>query len=138
MLGYLTCCFIGHRKIEYSVELEQKLIELIENLIVKYNVGIFLLGSKSEFNDLCYQVVSKLKEKYPYIKRIYVRAEYNYDDSIMSYLLDKYEESYFPKQIAKAGRYSYVERNQLMIKKVIIVFFTITKIILFHKKVVRN
>ena len=117
MLKLLTCCFIGHRKIEYSLELELKLIELIENLIVEFNVGIFLFGSRSEFNDLCYRVVTKLKEKYPYIKRIYVRAEYNYDDNTMVYLLKDYEQTYFPKQIVKAGKYSYVERNLIMINQ---------------------
>lgn len=117
MLKFLTCCFIGHRKIEYSLELELKLTELIENLIVEFNVGIFLFGSRSEFNDLCYRVVTKLKEKYPYIKRIYVRAEYNYDDNTMDYLLKDYEQTYFPKQIVKAGKYSYVERNLIMINQ---------------------
>ena len=117
MLKFLVCCFVGHRKIEYSVLLEQKLTELIEKLIVEFNVGIFLFGSRSEFDNLCYKIVSKLKEKYPYIKKIYVRAEYNYNDSVVSYLLEQYEETYFPKEIENAGKYSYVERNQIMINK---------------------
>ena len=117
LINYLTCCFIGHRKIEYSIELEQKLTELIESLIVEHNVGIFLFGSRSEFNSLCWEIVTKLKNKYPHIKRIYVRVEYNYDNDEIGYLLSKYEETYFPKQIEKAGKYSYVERNQLIIKQ---------------------
>ncbi|MBQ7798788.1 MAG: hypothetical protein IJ371_06675 [Clostridia bacterium] len=116
-MNYLVCCFIGHRKIEYSVELEQKLTELVENLIVKFNVGIFLFGSKSQFNDLCWDIVTKLKQKYPYIKRIYVRAEYNYDDNTIAYLLERYEQTFFSRQIEHAGKYSYVERNQIMIRQ---------------------
>lgn len=33
-----TCCFIGHRKINETEELKQKLTEVIENLIVNENV----------------------------------------------------------------------------------------------------
>lgn len=117
MKEFLTCCFIGHRKIKYSLDLEERLTKLIEDLIISFNVGVFLFGSRSQFNDLCYNVVTGLMKKYPHIKRIYVRAEYNYDDKTMSYMLDKYEQTYFPKQIINAGRYSYVERNQIMINQ---------------------
>lgn len=118
MLKFLTCCFIGHRKIEYSIELEQKLTELIENLIIEHNVVIFLFGSRSEFDKLCYKIVTKLKQKYPHIKRIYIRAEFQYiNKDYEDGLLTRYDETYFPKQIEKAGRYSYVERNQIMIKQ---------------------
>ena len=60
-----TCCFIGHRKINETEELKQKLTEVIENLIVNENVDTFLFGSKSEFNDLCRYTVTELKKKYP-------------------------------------------------------------------------
>ena len=33
------------------------------------------------------------------------------------FLLEHYEETYFPEHMAKAGRASYVERNQEMINK---------------------
>ncbi|MBQ6922975.1 MAG: hypothetical protein IJQ66_07800, partial [Clostridia bacterium] len=67
---YKTCCFIGHRKIEKTDELEKEIYEYIERLIVKENVKIFLIGSRSEFNSLCHSVITDLKEKYPEIKRI--------------------------------------------------------------------
>ena len=68
-----TCCFIGHRTIETTLELRKLLYNHIENLIVSENVKVFLFGSRSQFNDLCYYIVSKLKEKYTDIKRVYVR-----------------------------------------------------------------
>jgi uncharacterized phage-like protein YoqJ len=73
-----TCCFFGHRKITETDELKAKLIETIEKLIVDEKVNTFLFGSKSRFNSLCLELVTEIKEKYPYIKRIYVRAEYPY------------------------------------------------------------
>lgn len=113
-----TCCFFGHRKIDDSLELRTKINEVIEKLIVDEKIDTFLFGSKSQFNSLCYELVTNLKQKYPYIKRIYVRAEFPYiDDSYKTYLLESYEDTNFPEQITQAGKASYVERNCYMIDK---------------------
>ena len=61
-------------------------------------------------------MVTDLKEKYPHIKRIYVRAEFPYiDDSYKKYLLESYEDTYYPEKMINAGRAAYVERNYEMI-----------------------
>lgn len=113
-----TCCFIGHRTINETEELKSKLIEIIEKLIVDENVDTFLFGSKSQFNSLCLETVTQIKERYPHIKRIYVRAEYtNIDDSYKVYLLESYDDTYFPEKIIGAGKAVYVERNCEMINK---------------------
>lgn len=113
-----TCCIFGHRKIDLTDKQTKSLKENIEYLITKEKVDTFIFGSKSQFNDLCLRLVSKLKEKYPYIKRIYIRAEYpcitkQYEE----YLLEQYESTYFPESIINAGRARYVERNYEMIEK---------------------
>ena len=59
-----VCSFFGHRKIEITKELKQKVKEVIEDLIVNHNVLTFLFGSRSEFDSLCHEVVTKLKEKF--------------------------------------------------------------------------
>ena len=88
-----TACFIGHRTINETEELKSKIIEIIEKLIVDENVDTFLFGSKSRFNSLCQEAVTKMKEKHPHIKRIYVRAEYPYiSDDYKKYLLENYED----------------------------------------------
>ena len=111
-----TCCFFGHRKINETEELKLKLVETIEKLITQNSVDTFLFGSKSRFNDLCYEIVSKIKEKYPHIKRIYVRAEYpDIDETYKNYLSESFEETYYPEKIIGAGKASYVERNYEMI-----------------------
>ena len=113
-----ACCFFGHRKINETPELIERLIKEVEDLITEKRVSTFYFGSKSEFDDLCHKVVTELKEKYPYIKRVYVRSAYQhipdwYEDS----LLQHYEDTFFPEHIEKAGRAAYVERNQEMINK---------------------
>lgn len=113
-----TCCFFGHRRTEETKQLRESLFEIITNLILNHNVSVFLFGSKSKFNDLCHSVVSELKQKYTFIKRIYVRAEYPYiSDEYESYLLQNYEETYFPEKLLNSHRAVYIERNFEMIDK---------------------
>ena len=113
-----TCCFFGHRRINETEELKSKLIEIIEKLIVDEKVDTFLFGSKSRFNSLCLDLVTEMKEKYPHIKRVYVRAEYPYiSEDYKNYLLKSYEDTYYPKHIIGSGRAAYVERNYAMINK---------------------
>lgn len=111
------CCFIGHREINVTDELKEKLRVVIECLIVDENIDTFLFGSKSQFDDLCYDIVTETKKKHPHIKRIFVRAEYPYiDESYKEYLLERYEDTYFPKSVLGAGKASYVKRNYEMIE----------------------
>lgn len=111
-----TCCFFGHRKINETEELKVKLYEIIEKLIVDENVDTFLFGSKSRFNSLCLELVTKIQEKYPHIKRIYVRAEYpDINEDYKNYLLESYEDTYYPEHIIGSGKAAYVERNYEMI-----------------------
>ncbi len=113
-----TCCFFGHRKVPNAVEIKNKVYKEVENLIVNKGVCIFLFGSKSEFDDFCHEAVTELKEKYPHIKRVYVRSAFQHiPDWYEESLLKHYEDTYFPEHMENAGRASYVERNQEMINK---------------------
>ena len=113
-----TCCFIGHRTINETEELKLMLCDIIEKLIVENSVYTFLFGSKSRFNSLCHELVTEIKEKYPHIKRVYVRAEYpDINEHYKNYLLESYEDTYYPEKIMNSGRAVYVERNYEMIDK---------------------
>ncbi|MBR6789007.1 MAG: DUF1273 family protein [Clostridia bacterium] len=113
----MQACFIGHRSIEKTQEVISSLKETVIALINK-GVTSFLFGSMSEFDNLSWEVVTDLKEKYPFIKRVYVRSAYQYiDKTYEEYLLEFYEETYFPHKLENAGKYSYVERNYEMIDK---------------------
>lgn len=113
-----SCCFLGHREINETKELKLHLYSIIENLILKEKIDNFLFGSKSRFNSLCYKQVTEIKEKYPDIKRIYVRAEFpQINESYESYLLENYEITYFPQSAIGAGRAVYIKRNYDMIDK---------------------
>ncbi len=117
-----TACFFGHRKIVATDELKDRLYREIEKLITADEIDTFLFGSKSQFDDLCYKIVSDLKNKYPYIQRVYVRAEFEHIDGEGSRayregLLEHYEDTYYPESVSGAGKAVYVKRNQHMIDK---------------------
>ena len=111
-----SCCFFGHREIIETEDLRKNLFVILEALVKKEEVEIFVFGSKSRFNNLCYEMVTKPKEKYPKISRIYIRGEYeNANDSYISYFLEKYEETYFSVQAVNATKAVYIKRNYEMI-----------------------
>lgn len=126
----LSCCFIGHRKIEITEEYKQKLKNIVEDLIVNHNVLTFLFGSRSDFDYLCHLVVTELKEKYSNINRIaytckgescILENERQKWERIYSSLqkgevhLLGVEEEFEHKTKYTAGKASYVERNYAMI-----------------------
>lgn len=126
----LICSFFGHRKIEITQKLKQKVKEVIEDLIVNQNVSIFLFGSRSDFDSLCHLIVTQLKEKYPEIKRIaytcksetcVLESEREKWEQIYSNLQKRevnllgVEEEFEHKTKYTSGKASYVERNQAMI-----------------------
>ena len=124
------CLFIGHKKINITNTLINRLTILIEELIVIHNVTIFLFGSKSEFNDLCHSIVTNLKDKYPYIVRInytcksevcVLEKDRQRLEEIYSKALNKeikllgFEEEYEYRNKYKSGKADYIERNYSMI-----------------------
>ena len=114
----MIVAFIGHRTLIKTEALKDKLKKIVENLIVNENADTFLFGSKSEFDTLCYEVVTELQAKYNLIRRVYVRAEREFiSEEYKKYLLTLYEFTYFPKAVQGAGALSYVKRHQAMIDK---------------------
>ena len=112
-----SVCFIGHRKINNTTELRERLQNILQELINNGTTN-YIFGDHSAFDSLCYKLVTKLKEKYPAIKRINFRKDYeDIDDYTMQFLIKGYEESICPKGVGSAGRASYVERNQAMIRE---------------------
>ncbi len=116
--GKKTCCFFGHRKISDRDQLRKELYRIIEELITHDDVSTFLFGSKSEFDSLCREAVALLKEKYPHIHRIYIRAEYQYiNKDYEKYLLQFCDETYFSTRAVNSGKAVYIERNYELIDK---------------------
>ena len=71
----MKVCFIGHRTIEKSEELISSIKKTVITLVNK-GATTFLFGGMGDFDDLSWEVVTVLKEKYPSIKRVYVRSAF--------------------------------------------------------------
>jgi len=113
-----NCCFLGHREIDEGENLKAEIRSIVLDLIENKGFDTFFFGSRSKFDCLCHSIVSDLKEIYPHIKRIYIRAEYSdINDDYRDYLLESYEDTYYPERIRNSGKASYVERNQQMINQ---------------------
>lgn len=125
-----TCSFFGHRDIEITEELRQKVKNIVEDLILKHNVLVFLFGSRSNFDTLCHLVVTDLKEEYKDIKRIayncksetciFENERTRWEDlrsffHLQNLSLPCVEEEFEHKTKYTSGKASYVERNQAMI-----------------------
>lgn len=126
----MTVCFIGHRTVNNAKQIKIKLEGTLLNLIAK-GTDTFLFGSKSEFNSLSWEVVTKLKEKFPNIKRISYNAPHEtaftskeereiYERIISQmakvnvYCAD-YEEAVNSRKSLNANKNAYIMRNQEMI-----------------------
>lgn len=125
-----TCSFFGHRNTILDNNKYQLLIKIIKDLIINKGVTVFLFGSHSRFNDICYKIVSKLKEKHPQIKRIaytcknescVLESDIQNHPNIFSFIesqnIDLFivDEEFDYKTKYTSGKASYIERNQAMI-----------------------
>ncbi len=125
-----SCSFFGHRNVILSDVQKSKLQSIIEHLIVDENICIFLFGSNSSFNNICYEIVTKLKEKYPYLKRIAYTCKSEgcilesdrdrWDKICTKYIKNEndlffVEEEYEFKNKYISGKAGYIERNKEMV-----------------------
>ena len=73
------CSFFGHRNIETTDELYATIAaEIMKS--VNFGCRIFYFGGYGEFDELCYKIVTKLKEEMPEhnIRRIYCVSQERY------------------------------------------------------------
>ncbi|MBQ2714729.1 MAG: DUF1273 family protein [Clostridia bacterium] len=111
-----TCCFIGHRTIINESIIRQKINETVQ-MLIKIGVSTFYFGSKSAFDNIALEIVSEIKKQNSNIKRVYVRSYASYiDKTYKDYLLQLYDDTFMPAGIERAGKASYVERNQKMVE----------------------
>ena len=125
-----ACSFFGHRDTLQTEELKQKVRETVERLIVEERVDTFLFGSRSNFDELCYIVVTELKEKYPHIQRIAYLCKHESgclagegkdeqrrikELTGRDVYVREFEDIKRSDRINSAGRAAYVERNYWMI-----------------------
>ena len=97
-------------------ELRSALRALLLELI-RAGATEFAFGDHSQFNDLCYDAVTALREEYPQLRRVkYRTGDPELSDYAKRFFLDGYEDSICPAGAAAAGRAAYIQRNEAMIR----------------------
>lgn len=130
-MKYTTCCFIGHRIVKMNEEDILHLKDLIEKLI-KDGTVIFLFGSCSQFDTICYNIVRELKYSYPDIKLVNYQTSnekhfttkeeaIKYENLLYAVKHERIKFQYFDEVITSkesiaAGKNAYIVRNYEMIK----------------------
>ena len=59
----MVVTFIGHRDIRFGDDLPLRLKELVLTLIDDRGADTFLFGSRSDFDELCLEVVTELQRQ---------------------------------------------------------------------------
>ena len=109
-----TCCFIGHRVMIETEKLSKALQDAIERLIVEEKVHTFLFSGKAKFDNLCFYIVSHLKQKYPYIQRIKTRTDFPFiNGDFNDYIMDSYyDDTYYPGRILNTRGMIYQGKSE--------------------------
>ena len=62
------CCFAGHSQIFGQQDIYEKLLSVIEDLIIFHSINEFWVGNYGDFDKLSARAIRHLKEKYSYIQ----------------------------------------------------------------------
>ena len=113
----MKVAIVGHRKVQNKEELVGRIYDTLTDLVENQGADTFLFGSKGEFDRLCFDVVTEMRKIYPHIRRVYVRAQYEEITKFYEeYLLENYEETFFPDKVHGSNELCYIVRNFCMIE----------------------
>ena len=126
----MRVCFIGHRKVADAEKIKCKLLDTI-SMLIDNGADTFIFGSRSDFDTLCWEVVTELQEQFPHLKRVSYNAphetaftskeERESCEKFFSQMVKHevhytdYEESVSSKKSLNANKNAYIMRNQEMI-----------------------
>ena len=110
------CTFFGHRYASLSKEQEEKLKQIIIDLIQNHNVTNFWVGGMGDFDCIASKTIRNLKKDFPHIKLELALAyiptnKENYED------LKRLYDSVFCPQGIELGppRFAICRRNKTMV-----------------------
>lgn len=106
------CAFFGHRTIDRDIS--GKVEAAIREAITKYGVTTFLCGNKGAFDLLAAGTAHRLKQEFPTIEVLFVRA---YFPKTGEQLEEIYDDSIYPDGLETVPRrFAISERNRWMAK----------------------
>ena len=89
----------------WTTELQERLRDVLCNLVVRQGAFIFLFANVGDFEDYCYEIVTKLKKRFPYVERHYYHGGCDYDKGYVDYMADLYDNLHFPPMGAQLSQH---------------------------------
>ena len=89
-----TCCFIDSGIVYINRRKETQIYDVLESIVVNDGVGTFIFGGRTTFADMCLDIVTALKNKYPHITR--VRYICGNEAAVLQSKYDRYKGIYMP------------------------------------------
>lgn len=109
-----AAAFFGHRKYDYYSEYEDKIKNIIIDLIENKGVNEFYNGYRGIFDRLCARAVHEVKSQYPDIKNIMVLS---YRPNKDFYLPECFDESVYLIEKPVFQKYGIVYTNRLIVER---------------------
>lgn len=120
----MTVTFFGHSYI--TAPIEEKLYEVLENLIVNEGANLFYVGNHGDFDAAALNALVRLYKKHPYIEYYVVFA---YIPKHKRAHID-YSKTLYPSGLEKVPqRFAIDKRNRWMIKRSDIVVTYVTRVV---------
>ncbi len=111
-----TCCIIGSKRTDITLELENTLYSLFKKMLTEDSVGAVLFCGKNDFDLLCHRIIGELRMEYD-VSRVYVRGNHpNMTKKYERFILELYEDTCYPNVVLGAEA-SADERMRYMIDK---------------------
>ena len=105
----MTVTFCGHSAIYYGEDVENRLCNIVEDMIIN-GADEFLMGGYGNFDKLAARVIKELKLKYPHISSMlvipYLHRKYN---------LELYDGTIYPPLENIPYKFAILKRNQWMV-----------------------
>ncbi|MBR5817463.1 MAG: hypothetical protein IKY62_02340 [Clostridia bacterium] len=121
------CSFFGHRELKITDELYSRTACEITRAI-EDGCHTFYFGGYGKFDELCYNIVAKMKEEKPEIKRIYCVAQERYLHKNVPYFKrENYDDVIYLTPTFDYWYKSIYYRNCAMIDKSDIIIFCAEK-----------
>lgn len=126
----MKVCFIGHRTVTAPGQIKLRLETIVLELIAA-GADTFLFGSRSEFDQIAWEVVTQLQKQYPYLQRVAHNAPHEtvflsraesqryeqiyYQQAGRRVYFPDYEQAVNAQHLRNATKNVYLARNQMMI-----------------------
>ncbi len=105
-----VCSIWGHK--EANPEKKEDIEKLLTYLVLNKDVEIFLFFDFNKFSFLCYDVINKVKQKYPNVKRVFISS-----DQTVSRIGYKIEHFIFDNYIFKLDKINYSFKDYEIVMK---------------------